>query len=544
MICELLVADVLTIRMFMGGYVDSLGSAAWMGIFHSISAFNNAGFGLNAGSLIPYVGDAWIVLPIGLAIVFGGLGFPVLDELIARVRLRRQRRKPPRLSTTARITLNGTAVLLIGGFVMFWALERNHAFAGLSSGDAALAAVFQSITTRTAGFQSVDFGEMSPNALMGTDILMFIGGGSGGTAGGLKITTLFVVLAAIVAEIRGEKDTVIGGRRVDHTVIRQALTVGAVAVGVITFVIACLRTFNPQFSADQIHFEVISAFATVGRSTGITADLSGASQILLCVLMFMGRVGPITLVAALATTTPSKHYSYPAGPTLVNPLDKLLPSARPIDLPPVAIIGLGRFGSAMAEELHSHGVDVLGIDVEEKLLHDSDPHLTDSFIADATDPEALKQLGVKDFQQVVIGIGSSLEASNLTASNLVELGVKDIWAKADSDAHARILTRVGVHHVVRPERDTGRRVAHLLSGRFQDYTVFDQGYAMITLRAPKELVNHSLSRHSLWAKHRVQLVAVHSGNQWAPPFADHQLSPDDDVILAGAPADLEKFGRR
>src|SRR5699024_4321407 len=150
---------------------------------------------------------------------------------------------------------NGTAVLLIGGFVMFWALERNHAFAGLSSGDAALAAVFQSITTRTAGFQSVDFGEMSPNALMGTDILMFIGGGSGGTAGGLKITTLFVVLAAIVAEIRGEKDTVIGGRRVDHTVIRQALTVGAVAVGVITFVIACFRTFNPQFSADQIHFE-------------------------------------------------------------------------------------------------------------------------------------------------------------------------------------------------------------------------------------------------------------------------------------------------
>ena len=170
---------------------------------------------------------------------------------------------------------------------------------------------------------------------------------------------------------------------------------------------------------------------------------------------------------------------------MVNPLDKLLPSARPIDLPPVAIIGLGRFGSAMAEELHSHGVDVLGIDVDEKLLHDSDAHLTDSFIADATDPEALKQLGVKDFQQVVIGIGSSLEASILTASNLVELGVKDIWAKADSDAHARILTRVGVHHVVRPERDTGRRVAHLLSGRFQDYTVFDQGYAMITLRAPK-----------------------------------------------------------
>lgn len=208
---------------------------------------------------------------------------------------------------TARITLNGTAVLLIGGFVMFWVLERNHAFAGLSSWDAALAAVFQSITTRTAGFQSVDFGEMSPNTLTGTDILMFIGGGSGGTAGGLKITTLFVVLAAIVAEFRGEKDTVIGGRRVDHTVIRQALTVGAVAVGVITFVSACLRTFNPHFSADQIHFEVISAFAT-----GITADLSGDSQIPLCVLMFMGRVGPITLVAALATTTPSKHYSYPA----------------------------------------------------------------------------------------------------------------------------------------------------------------------------------------------------------------------------------------
>lgn len=229
---------------------------------------------------------------------------------------------------------------------------------------------------------------------------------------------------------------------------------------------------------------------------------------------------------------------------MVNPLDKLLPSSRPIDLPPVAIIGLGRFGSAMAEELRAHGVDVLGIDKKEKLLQDADPYLTEAVVADATDPEALKQLALKDFRQVVIGIGTSLEASILTASNIVELGVKDIWAKADSDAHARILTRVGVHHVVRPERDTGRRVAHLLSGRFQDYTVFDEGYAMITLRAPKELVNRSMNRHSLWAKHRVQLVAVHSGNQWAPPFADQKLSPEDDVILAGAPADLENFAQR
>src|SRR5699024_8760882 len=204
--------------------------------------------------------------------------------------------------------LNGSAVRLIGGFVMCWALERNHAFAGLSSGDAALAAVFQSITTRTAGFQSVDFGEMSPNALMGTDILMFIGGGSGGTAGGLKITTLFVVLAAIVAEIRGEKDTVIGGRRVDHTVIRKALTVGTVAVCLIIFVIANYPNLKPYFSAYYIQIEINSASVTISFSSGITAALSGSSHILLYILMFLRRIRPSTLVPALSTINPSKQY--------------------------------------------------------------------------------------------------------------------------------------------------------------------------------------------------------------------------------------------
>lgn len=215
-----------------------------------------------------------------------------------------------------------------------------------------------------------------------------------------------------------------------------------------------------------------------------------------------------------------------------------------IDIPPVAVIGLGRFGTALARELMDNGVEVLGIDIGEKEVREQASALTETLIADTTDPEALRQLGLEEVERVVVAIGSHLEQSILTASNLVEMGVKDIWAKADSEAHARILAQIGVHHVVRPERDTGRRVAHLLSGYFQDFAEIAENYGVTKLCPPAALVGKPLDPAQVWKTFHVQLVSVRQpAGQWIPLAAGVELSRSDLIVAAGSPADLERFSR-
>ena len=215
-----------------------------------------------------------------------------------------------------------------------------------------------------------------------------------------------------------------------------------------------------------------------------------------------------------------------------------------IDIPPVVVIGLGRFGGSLADELTRYGVEVLGIDSNERLVREHSAGLTDAVVADTTDAEALRQLGVNEMERVVLAIGSQLEASILTASNLVELGVPDIWAKADSESHARILRQLGVHHVVRPEHDTGRRVAHLLGGRFQDFAELAQNYGMIKMMPPRLLLDAPLNCDDLWRKYGVQVVSVRTATgSWRPFHTGEQLAATDLVVMAGAPDDLESFSQ-
>ena len=210
----------------------------------------------------------------------------------------------------------------------------------------------------------------------------------------------------------------------------------------------------------------------------------------------------------------------------------------------MVVIGLGRFGGAIAQELTRYGVEVLGIDADERLVREHAPLLTDATVADTTDPEALRQLGVEEVKRAVLGIGSALEASILTASNLVDLGVPDIWAKADSDSHARILQRLGVHHVVRPEHDTGRRVAHLLGGRFQDFAELAENYGVIKMVPPRVLLSRPCDAEKLWDEHRVQVVSVRTPvGQWRPFEPGQQLRSSDLIVLAGSPDDLERFSQ-
>jgi trk system potassium uptake protein len=308
---EIINSAILTGRLL--SYKESLGRAAYLGAFHSVSAFNNAGFSLYPDSLERFVSDPWIILPIALAFIIGGIGFPVLLEL------RRSLRSPSRWSLHTKLTLVMTAALIPLGMAMVIFFEWNNSgtMGPLSAPAKVLSGFFHSVTPRTAGFNSLPVGEMNESTWLGTIVLMFIGGGSAGTAGGVKVTTIAIVAAMVWAEARGEPNVDIMMRRLPGPAQRQALSI--VVAGIVAAMAAAiwLMAVSGLTSGDAL-FEAFSAFGTVGLSTGVTPDLSPSGRILIIGLMFAGRVGPITLGAALALREHRRLYRYPEERPIVG----------------------------------------------------------------------------------------------------------------------------------------------------------------------------------------------------------------------------------
>lgn len=208
----------------------------------------------------------------------------------------------------------------------------------------------------------------------------------------------------------------------------------------------------------------------------------------------------------------------------------------------VAVLGLGRFGKSLALELMEQGTEVLGVDTDEAVVQRVSDRLTHAAVADTTDEESLRQLSVHECDRAVVGIGSDLEASLLTASALINLDVTNIWAKAISNAHAKILTQIGVHHVVRPEHDMGKRVAHLVRGRMMDYIEFDDGFAMVKTSPPSFLIGDNLGRSAIRTKHKVTVVAIkRPGEGFTYATADTVISAGDTIIVSGQVRDTERF---
>lgn len=302
---EGLVAIPLVLRFWLG-YGHDFGEALALGAFHAVSSFNNAGFSLFSTNMMDFVSDPWICLPISAAIILGGLGFPVIMELRRRYRL------PRRWSMNTRIVLVFTAILLVGGTIYIAAVEWSSpaTLGPLDTGSKILAAFFQSVQTRTAGFNSIDIGAMNTSSLLVMDVLMFIGGGPAGTAGGIKITTFAVLFFIMLTELRGQGAVNIFGKRLSRAVHRQAITVVVLAfAAVMTATIAIMLV--TELSLDVVLFEAISAFGTVGLSTGITAGLPPFAQVVIILLMFIGRLGPLTLGSAIALSQRSILYEYP-----------------------------------------------------------------------------------------------------------------------------------------------------------------------------------------------------------------------------------------
>jgi trk system potassium uptake protein TrkA len=211
----------------------------------------------------------------------------------------------------------------------------------------------------------------------------------------------------------------------------------------------------------------------------------------------------------------------------------------------VLVIGLGRFGSEAALGLHDLGHKVVAIEKNSHLAEQYSDRLDRVIVGDASLPQILEARGATNFKFAVIGIGDSVEASVLTAGNLVDAGVPSIWAKAVSAEHARILERIGVHHVVRPEVDAGRRVAHLVNGRLQDYMEFDDGYAIVKMSPPSEAIGFTLAQSAIRSRYGVTVVGVKAhGEDFTYAVPETKVSARHTLIVSGPSDLLDKFVRR
>ena len=302
---EAVVAAALFLRFWISHDVAAP-RAAYLGVFHSVSAFNNAGFALFADNLMGFARDPLILSVVAVAVIVGGLGYPVVVQMV------RHPRSPSVWSLHAKLTLFATVVLLLAGWALFaWFEWTNEATLGaLSAGDSLANSFFHSVVPRTAGFNSVDLAQMREPSRLLTEILMFIGGGSASTAGGIKVTTFALLGWVMWAEVRGEPDVVVFRRRVPSTVQRQALTVALAAIGVVvasTMILIAVTSIPRSYAL----FEVVSALGTVGLSVGATPLLSGGAQVLVVGLMILGRIGPPTLFAALVLRERDRPFRYP-----------------------------------------------------------------------------------------------------------------------------------------------------------------------------------------------------------------------------------------
>ncbi len=309
---ELLGAALLSIR-----FIPDLGvgRGIWYAFFHSVSAFCNAGFDLmggtavGTGSLSHYVGDPLVVLTVCGLIVFGGLGFCIWGDVIDC------HLNPKKFSFYTRVILVVNTTLLVGGAALFLLFEWNHAYAGMGVGEKVLAAIFNSTTARTAGFWTTDPCTLSDSGYLLTVILMFIGGCSGSTAGGIKVGTFTVIVMGMFTAFRRSHDINIGKRRIEVGLLFQALAIFAAYLFLVLIATLIISAVQPggQDSFRATLFETVSALGTVGLSMSFTGTLYWGSKLILILLMYAGRVGILTLAFALA----HKH----TGGTVRRPAD-------------------------------------------------------------------------------------------------------------------------------------------------------------------------------------------------------------------------------
>ncbi|MFI7603896.1 TrkH family potassium uptake protein [Micromonospora sp. NPDC049366] len=311
--CEAAMTVVVSARLWLT-YDYSPGHAIWVGVFHSVQAFNNGGFSLYTDGLLAFARDPWVSLPLALGAIIGGLGFPALFEAV------REWRQPVCWGVSTKLTVWGSVALIVFGFLWLLMTEwtNPHTIGQYDMPGKAVASFTQIALSRTGGFEVLDISALREESYPLLVALMFIGGGSASTAGGIKVSTFFLLAFVIWAELRGEPDVSVGHRRIANASQRQALTVALLSVALValgTFAVILL-TENVVFA--QALFEVTSAFSTTGLTVGLVQRLPESGQLLLTALMFIGRVGPLTLGSAIALNTRRRLYRYPEEQPIVG----------------------------------------------------------------------------------------------------------------------------------------------------------------------------------------------------------------------------------
>ncbi|GFE71009.1 TrkH family potassium uptake protein [Chroococcus sp. FPU101] len=295
--------------------------ATWLALFHSVSAFNNAGFGLFKDNFISYNSSIVINIVIALLIIFGGIGYQVIIEFyLWFINRFKDKRRNFDFSLNYKVVVSTTIFLLIFGTLALFFVEYHNpdTIAGMNFKDKFLAAWFQSVVSRTAGFNTIDIGKMTLEGLLIIMGLMFVGAGPGGTGGGVKVTTFRILSSSTRAVLQGKEEVVLYQREVPIPLILKAI---AVIFGSVIAIIAAslaISMMENDFNGIQILFEVISAFATVGLSTGITGALSPISQLVIIVMMYIGRVGVVLLMAAIVGDPKPNVINFPEENLLVG----------------------------------------------------------------------------------------------------------------------------------------------------------------------------------------------------------------------------------
>jgi potassium uptake TrkH family protein len=338
------IVSILAVTLVIEGLGAGLLYLTWHGItrdpferafwctFHAVSAFCNAGIGMASDSLVSVSGNWGVILTITAMIVLGGLGFPVFRDILAfrfwalpwvlRWRFFRRRhsgRSPARLNVQSKLAIATTVALILVGAFTFWCLESDHALRGKSASEQAAITLLQAVTPRTAGFSSVPFDQLRQTTLLAIMCLMAIGACPVSTGGGIKTVTFAVLLLTIRSFLRGRDRVEVLGRTIPRHVVHAAISVTMVYVATAVLVTFVLLLTNPGIPLEKLAFEAISALSTVGLSTGVTASLSASGKLVLCLAMFAGRVGPLTLVMAVVQSrAPSSQYRYPDEDVIVG----------------------------------------------------------------------------------------------------------------------------------------------------------------------------------------------------------------------------------
>ncbi|WP_034384968.1 TrkH family potassium uptake protein [Deinococcus sp. YIM 77859] len=292
--------------------LEGWGQGLFYAVFHAVSAFNNAGFALYSDNLVRFVDDPLVSLVVALLVILGGMGFLVQLNVVAHLVNPRRHR----LLIHSKLVLTMMGALLLIGTVAYLALEWGNprTLAPLPLWDKLLASFFQSVVTRTAGFNTLDYGAMGLSTVFITIILMFIGANPGSTGGGIKTSTFYVMMASAWSMVRGQRDTTLFGRRIDPDTILRAMTVGLLSIGLVNtmFILLLLTNTNPQVQFVQLFFEAVSAFGTVGLSMNTTPLLNPSQELVLVGLMYLGRIGPLTFAVAFNSRTERDLVRYPA----------------------------------------------------------------------------------------------------------------------------------------------------------------------------------------------------------------------------------------